>query len=107
MLMINDTMEKDSRELFTQVIERTEFPLSEVAKVRNIVCEDGSRRTYTATNSADTFFSIPGYVQVNGTSVRGYATTDTVWDDELNREFLVWKFIAYKYCKNWRMLQNV
>jgi hypothetical protein len=99
-----ECLDKETREIFQQETLYTHFPFAELRKVKQIVCPDGSRRMFTATSSADTFFSIPGYVQVNGTSVRGYATTDSIWDDETNREWVVWLFKPYTYCKNWRMV---
>ena len=60
-------------------------------------CEDGKARTvyakryrYDGSYAADTFFSVPAYVRVKGTTVRGFLGVE---DGEAY-------FKAYTYCKN-------
>lgn len=55
--------------------------------VGDIACEDGSKANWFKTNEADTFFSVPGYINRGGKRVKGYMTCN----DGL------YKFIAYKY----------
>lgn len=43
--------------------------------VHNCLCSDGKRRYVWLTGHADTFFSIPASVKVQGKSVSGFVTT--------------------------------
>lgn len=48
-------------------------PWQLLRKITNVLCSDGSRRTFWTTNGvADTFFSIPGHVSVKGKTVTGF-----------------------------------
>lgn len=61
-------------------------------KVLNCECEDGSRRTAFVTGEADTFFSIPAYVNAGGRKVYGFLTAT----DSVMREREGYVFIAYR-----------
>lgn len=68
------------------------LPWGNLVKVLNCECEDGIARTAYPTGEADTFFSIPAYVNAFGRKVRGFLTqTDT----GTKREREGYIFIAY------------
>lgn len=72
------------------------------------ICEDGKVRTayvrcarYDGSMVADTYFSVPAYVRVNGKYVAGYVTgaeASSNGGHEL-------EFRAYTYCKNWKLVE--
>ena len=68
------------------------------------VCSDGKVRAVRFQNGgiADTFFSIPASVKVNGRTVSGYVTTETVdgWTTATDDDPAVVKFVAYQYGRN-------
>lgn len=71
--------------------------------VRNVVCSDGRQRSaYCSASGADTFFSIPARVYVNGRTVAGYVTRETLqgWSTETEGDPAAWKFCAYQYRAN-------
>lgn len=43
----------------------------------NAMCPDGKRRTITLQREADTFYSIPGHVSYDGTTVTGVIYSDS------------------------------
>ena len=45
-----------------------------------LLCSDGKIRAAELAPTADTFFSIPARVRVNGRTISGYATTDKTSD---------------------------
>jgi hypothetical protein len=60
-----------------------------------VLCSDGKvRATSRIADTAETFFSVPASVKVNGTTVAGYLTI----------EDNVALFVAYTYRKNGAML---
>ncbi len=65
-------------------------------KAINVLCVDGVRRTVRLHGEPDTFFSVPGSVQVRGKTVSGFVTSD-------NGDL---KFIAYTYGKNADVLKE-
>lgn len=74
------------------------------SKIVNILCSDGKQRLFTATAEADTFFTVPGVVKVNGVSVSGHAFHDSmVYHNDQYPDGL-WKFTAYQYRKNGHLL---
>jgi hypothetical protein len=89
----------------TVVRDNTWGSLKAVGKA---ICEDGTQRFATVTAEPDTFFSIPARVSVKGTTVRGYLTCETLAGYQTvsiaEVDPAVWKFIAYKYLKNWRLV---
>ena len=67
-----------------------------IYKITNVHCSDGKRRTVRmTTGTADTFFSIPGYVRVNKKAVSGFVTRS---------EEKGYEFTAYSYGKNGGLL---
>lgn len=69
----------------------------------NALCSDGIvRRTSRLSESADTFFSIPAAVKVNGKSVSGYVTTESLagLSTESEGDPAAVKFVAYMDGKN-------
>ena len=47
-----------------------------LAKVRNAVCPDGTRRMAYATGEPDSYFSIPARIRVRGTIARGFLSLE-------------------------------
>jgi hypothetical protein len=43
-----------------------------------VMCSDGKIRACKMSSTADTFFSVPASIEVNGKTVTGYVTTETV-----------------------------
>lgn len=65
------------------------------------LCSDGKIRALKRISvTADTFFSVPASVRVNGKTVAGYITFDTVGDNA--RPTVLFK--AYTYRKNGHLL---
>lgn len=48
--------------------------------VRNVLCEDGKRRSVYLGSDADTYFSWPGRVKIKGKWAKGFVTTKTYSD---------------------------
>jgi hypothetical protein len=67
------------------------------------ICSDGKVRSLKRiAETADTFFSIPAAVTVNGRTVAGYVTIETedgfsTWTED---DPAIVKFVAYTYGKN-------
>lgn len=77
----------------TSVVQR--FPWGIYVSAR-LLCPDGKvRATSRLSATADTFFSVPCAVKVNGKTVAGYMTTGE--DDNGNRYYA---FRPYLYRKN-------
>jgi hypothetical protein len=77
--------------------------------IRGVLCEDGKQRTAQCSNrGADTFFSIPARIKVKGKTVSGYVTRETLqgFSTETPNDPAVWKFIAYLYGKNARLVKQ-
>jgi len=55
--------------------------------VGGVICEDKQRANWFATDYADTFFSIPGYIYKKGKKIKGFVTVE----DNL------YKFISDKF----------
>ncbi len=70
-------------------------PWAQLTKVLNCPCEDGVKRTVHNIGIPDTFFSAPGRVYAKGKTVAGFITCD---EDG-------YRFVAYKYRKNWKFVQ--
>lgn len=72
------------------------------------MCSDGKVRALRFANGgiADTFFSIPCRVSVNGKTVAGYATTESAqgFQTATDADPVMVKFIAYTYRKNGSIL---
>jgi hypothetical protein len=66
-------------------------------KAINVLCSDGVRRTVDHLKEPNTFFSIPGSVQVKGRTVAGYIMSR---DDDLI-------FSAFLYRANGKLLPNI
>lgn len=67
------------------------------------LCSDGKVRALARISvTADTFFSVPASVKVNGRTVSGYVTVQTVngFDTAADDDPSVVRFVAYKYGKN-------
>lgn len=67
------------------------------------ICSDGIVRAVRfGAGIADTFFSIPARVTVNGRTVSGYVTVETAegFSTATENDPAVVKFIAYQYGKN-------
>ena len=78
----------------TSVTQR--FPWGTYVTAR-VLCSDGKvRATTRIAATADTFFSVPASVKVNGRTVAGYLTIE---DD-------VAMFVAYTYRKNGGLLPD-
>lgn len=69
---------------------RTADPYATLAKVENVLCDDGKRRNAFATAYPDTFFTIPACVYVGKKTVAGILTRD---EDG-------WKFTVLRSGKN-------
>lgn len=70
-------------------------------------CSDGKVRTLARiAQTADTFFSIPASVKVNGRTVSGYVTIETVegYSTETVSDPSIVRFVAYSYGKNGSLL---
>lgn len=76
---------------------RTPGPFSSIARVENVPCADGKRRTFDASGEPDTYFSLPGSVRVNGKHVSGFVSFDSGAIDGRPEGFA---FLAYAYGKN-------
>ena len=55
--------------------------------VGGVICEDGEKANWFATDHADTFFSIPGYIHKKGKKIKGFVMVE----DNL------YKFISDKF----------
>lgn len=67
------------------------------------MCSDGKvRAIHHIADTADTFFSVPGAVKVNGKTVSGYFTVECVSGSSVvtDDDPAVVKFVAYKYGMN-------
>lgn len=64
---------------------------------KHVMCSDGRRRYVRLTSEPDTFFSIPGTVQVKGKSVSGFISARDGDPEDL-------EFHAYTYRKNGHLL---
>lgn len=74
-----------------------------VFRAGGAMCSDGKVRTLKrVADTADTFFSVPAAVAVNGRTVSGYITSETAagFSTETDDDPTVIKFIAYAYGKN-------
>jgi len=67
-----------------------------IIRVKNVLCSDNKRRSFKVTREADTFFTLPGNVKVNGVTVSGFISKK--YDSE---EFT---FTANKFGKNYSLL---
>lgn len=56
-----------------------------------LLCADGIIRAAELAETADTFFSIPASVRINGKRVSGYATTGSI-DDLSSSPAVAWTF---------------
>lgn len=63
--------------------------------IYDVLCSDGKVRRATVTREADTFFTLPARVKVNGRTVTGH-----VYVNELDYPEPVWCFSAYAYLRN-------
>lgn len=79
-------------------------PWDILIKVTNVLCSDGKYRTFWAQGQPDTFFTQPGRVKVNGKTVTGHIYYDSMYEDEETYPDGVYKFTAYSYRKNHRLL---
>ena len=70
-------------------------------KATDVLCSDGVRRTVNLSSEADTFFSIPGSVQVKGKTVSGFIHCYNRSDGEGDFEF-----VANRNAKNYDVLPN-
>lgn len=73
------------------------------------LCADGKvRKLKRIAYGADTFFSIPASVTVQGKTVAGYVTVTTIegWDTATKEDPAVVRFHAYKYRKNHGLLEE-
>lgn len=73
---------------------------------KRAVCADGVTRTvrvkcyrFDGSMAADTYFSVPAYVQIKGKTVRGYLT-----GSDLDGDASPYAFHAYTYGKNGTIL---
>ena len=89
-----------------QEVRYSPGPFGEIRSIKNCICSDGRQRTAFTTSTADTFFSIPAYVNVKGKKVSGFITRETLqgYTREFAEDPAVWKFIAYQYGKNAALL---
>lgn len=60
-----------------------------------LLCADGKVRAAEVAFSADTFFSVPARVRVNGRWVRGYATTVSDYDFPNKTGYAAYAFMPY------------
>jgi hypothetical protein len=73
------------------------------ARGTRVMCSDGKVRAVSRiSETADTFFSVPAAVRVNGRTVSGYVTMETRSGSSVATENdpLVVKFRRYSYGKN-------
>jgi hypothetical protein len=71
------------------------------------LCTDGKvRKLKRIADTADTFFSVPAAVTVNGKTVSGYITVEAMSGSSvpIDDDPAVVKFVAVKYGKNWNLL---
>ena len=73
------------------------------------LCEDGQVRTvrFPRGGHADTFFSVPAVVTVNGRTVTGFVSVSTVagYDTPTDDDPAVVRFTAYRYGRNADMIR--
>lgn len=82
-------------------VEQT-FPWGLFVRAR-VICSDGTvRTTKRMSQTADTFFSVPAAVRVNGKTVSGYVTFETAegLTTEYENDPTCAKFVAVQYGKN-------
>lgn len=88
----------------TSMTVRYPFGLNVAARA---MCSDGVvRQCARIADTADTFFSIPAAVRVNGKTVSGYLTVETEqgFSTSTAADPAVLKFVAYQYRKNGALL---
>lgn len=74
------------------------------------LCTDGKvRKLARIAETADTFFSVPASVRVNGKYVSGYVTTETVegYSTPSDSDPVVVKFVTYQNRKNAHLLPGI
>lgn len=82
-------------------------PFATFRRAVGALCSDGKRRNSARiAYTADTFFSVPGAVKVNGKTVSGYFTIETMqgFTTVTPDDPETIKFIAYTYGKNANLL---
>lgn len=75
-----------------------------------VLCSDGKvRKLARIAQTADTFFSVPASVQVQGKTVAGYVTVETLagFSTETESDPAVAKFVAYSHRKNGHLLPGL
>lgn len=75
-----------------------------------VLCSDGKvRTTARIAATADSFFSIPAAVRVQGRTVSGYVTIETAegFTTETGHDRSVVKFVSYEHGKNAHLLPSV
>lgn len=74
------------------------------------LCADGKVRALARiAPTADTFFSVPAAVKVNGRTVSGYVTTECLSGSSVptDDDPLVVRFVAYSYGRNGGLLPGI
>ena len=56
----------------------TSFPFASLAKIKNCLCADGSRRTVEITGEAETVWTVPARTWVDGKTISGFVS----WKNE-------------------------
>jgi hypothetical protein len=100
------TIELKQFGLKKQTVFRDNFHTHRIRAISKVICEDGSQRFCKIVGEPTTWFSIPAKVNVNKTSVTGFVIAESLQGYETPRpdDPMVYKFIAYKYNKNWRLV---
>lgn len=73
------------------------------------LCSDGrTRELKRIAQTADTFFSVPAAVRVNGRTVTGFVTVETLvgWSTETDEDPYVVRFVANRYGRNGHLLPD-
>lgn len=93
--------------LNTSITRRETMWGSDIVSAR-VMCADGKVRTARRVKPADTWFSCPCVVTVNGKTVAGYLTVNTVdgYDTATDDDPAVVYFRAYTYRKNGHLLTS-
>jgi hypothetical protein len=71
-----------------------------IGSKNKVLCDDGKVRTATVTGHADTWFSLPSRVKVNGKTVTGYISARSPFGLIHKEMDTLWMFSAYRYRKN-------
>ncbi len=78
-----------------------------IGSSHKVLCDDGIVRTARVTATADTWFSLPARVNVNGKTVSGFISSRFMFGLIHKDLPNVWSFSAYRYRKNHAEIKEI